>query len=1292
MKIQERPFSVLLALCFIAPLHLSSAEAEDRDLWRPTVSIVEERPDGLRLLYEAKRGHADDSGFEGGEPIELNPDEIRSLICACAIGIPLDAKVTVDVVEARVLGWSDGEFDNSVGSLRTDGPVVLDGVGLARDQRVARLAFGPSRKDGQLLAYGRVVVDVNFDTGLTVSTPGSRQDRWGEMMYRSGVLNYEQARGWRQPPRRPASKLSQDALESHQAVKISVTGKPGMVRVSGQDLIDAGVNLGDVDPARMRLLYGSGLTLGRARTVSPGIDPRESALVVEDGGDGSFDREDYVLFFGVSPDRWDQTGTGEYVWRHNLYTEENVYFLELGGRADGRRAGVVSGDLSDPEPMVTEQYIERLHVEDELFILRQFHQIPTGYDWYMEDFRGNARNFSTVIRDAVATEPVHVRLSFWGSSDEVHRFEIRWNGTPVEDIRYSGSGKSTVEIEAAEGPVEGLNQVGLFHQDTFSTRLDWYELEYARKLSAESGELIFDWLGASRLSPSASASGVAEFRLSGFDERPRIFDTSEIFELTEVTDFVYDETEGTVAFQASFDGSGRHPRYFVSAASRWRRPARIELESRSSLKSPDNGAEYVIITHGDFRNASERLAAWRAEDDRFGLPMSTTVVDVSDIYDEFSAGLLDPMAIRSFVNYAVDNWNPSPFFILLVGDGTYDYKNNSGASHTNWMPAFQEGDHTYDEWYVRVEGDDRIPDLAIGRLPVRSGTQAEDLVDKLINYDRSPEVGPWQARALVVSDDVNNPQKPEQLESFFIYDSETLSRNYMPADLNLDKLYIGQFPIEGRTKPQARDAFIEEFNKGALILTYVGHGNPETLAHEQMFVLSRDISLIDNGRRQPFMYTAASQVGVFDDPSRQSMPEVLLNLPDAGVIGFISATRVGYHGSNMLLAFEFHRRMYRSGETHVPVGLALTVAKMVVDVGESPDERGNVQRYSLMGDPAMRLARPRLTVELDGPGEVKALEEVHVSGRVLNSAGTLDTGRSGNVWLQAFDSTARSILEGQIFLQIGAPVFRGLVAVENGRFELSYRIPKDIAYSEEALGRVSAYVWSDGEPAAYGSLEGILVAGTDLQVEPDEDGPMITVGFRGQSQFSSGDFVSSRPALETVIDDPGGINITGEVGHEIEVTVDDETFTATEFFSSRNGSYQSGVLEYELPQLEPGTHELSLKAWDSFNNSSSAQVVVEVAERNVTPLGDLLFYPNPMAESGHFTYTLAVEAESVRISIFTLAGRFVDKLEVVGEPGYNQIAWVPSTSLANGSYLYHVEVELDSGERFELTDALQVVQ
>ena len=177
-----------------------------------------------------------------------------------------------------------------------------------------------------------------------------------------------------------------------------------------------------------------------------------------------------------------------------------------------------------------------------------------------------------------------------------------------------------------------------------------------------------------------------------------------------------------------------------------------------------------------------------------------------------------------------------------------------------------------------------------------------------------------------------------------------------------------------------------------------------------------------------------------------------------------------------------------------------------------------------------------------------------------------------------------------------------------------------------------------------------------------------------------------------MIRDPAGINITEEIGHEIEVTVDGESSRVTEFFSSLDGSYQTGILEYELLELEPGTHDIRLKVWDNFNNSSTAEVVVQVAGEDATVLTDLLFYPNPMAASGHFTYTLAIPAESVRIKVFSLAGRLVDEIIVLGAPGYNQVSWIPSASLANGSYLYHVEVELASGEIIESTDVLQVVR
>ena len=222
-------------------------------------------------------------------------------------------------------------------------------------------------------------------------------------------------------------------------------------------------------------------------------------------------------------------------------------------------------------------------------------------------------------------------------------------------------------------------------------------------------------------------------------------------------------------------------------------------------------------------------------------------------------------------------------------------------------------------------GGDDLPDLAIGRLPVGSTSEADAVVDKLISYDRDPEIGPWQARVLLVADDRVNPSSKED-EPFFVRDAERLAVESVPLDLDISKLYFGEFQLEGRSKPAAREAFVKRFNEGALILTYVGHGNPETIAHEQVFVLSRDIESIDNGRRLPLVYTT-SQIGVFDEPSGRSMPEVFINDPDGGVIGFISATRVGIHRSNMNLAREFHEIMYRSGDDWVPVGLALTIAK-----------------------------------------------------------------------------------------------------------------------------------------------------------------------------------------------------------------------------------------------------------------------------------------------------------------------------------------------------------------------------
>ena len=1262
---------------------LAQARADLANSWTATAEMVGQTSNSVRLVYEA--GPATPSGRASVESIAL--DHLRGLNRSCTVGIPPDSEVEMEVVEARVAARVNAPEAAELFAGMAHGPVELGERGLLRRQEVVALGFGPRLDGEELIVFDRIEVELRFSSPST-SKRRSRADRWGEVLYRNTLVNYEQAKSWRLPAIGPAAgKMADGSALNGEMLRVTVR-KNGMYKVTGADLVDAGIALQTIDPEHLRMLYGGGRVLGLQRAVIPGFYRREIPFVVEDGGDGRFDAGDFLLFYGEATQRWDyHRGDGRYFWQANPFTEDNVYFLDTGAEVEGRRMRQSSGSRDHGSPRLVDSYRQRLHLEDDRLIRNQSFGIKSGYDWYWEDFGGNARNYSAIVRDAVSGIPVDIRVRFWGSRREIHRFDLYWNEELVGEVSMDSMFVATLKAQAPQGAKEGLNQLGVFHRDDKATRLDWIELEFDRRLSAEGGELAFAW-------PPSAISGegdgvTAEFVLTGFAEegKPRIFEISAIDEASEIVGFDYDEITGTAVFQDRFDGRGVPPRYIASVPSRWKRPAKMELDTPSRLRTPDNGAEYVVLTHADFRAAADRLAAWRAADDRFG-PMRTISVDVQHVYDEFSGGLLDPMAIRSFVNYAVDNWDPAPYFVCLIGDGTYDYKNNTGTSYPNWMPAYQEGISMFDEWYVRVEGEDRIPDLAIGRLAVQTAAEAEGVVDKLIAYDADPEVGPWQSRVLLVADDLRHPSNLELKESYFIRDAESLARYHLPSDLDLVKLYLAQFQLEGSTKPQAREEFLRRFNEGALIVTYIGHGSFNVLAHESMFLLSRDADKIDNGRRLPFMYTAASQVGVFDKPDQQSIPEVLMNRPDGGVIGFISAARVGYHVSNMYLAREFHRLMYRSEEDHIPLGLALTIAKQ--NVTGDKDDRTNMQRYCLIGDPAMRLARPRYAVALEVPDSMRALEEIRVAGRILDSERGPVEDFTGTALVQAFDSSTKGKLDHITYTRLGAPIFRGWVEVAAGRFETAFRVPKDISYKEDK-GRVSAYVWSDDAPAAFGAVDSLVLAGTASGVAADETGPEIRVRFKGQDGFSSGDFVPGEAVLEAVINDQNGINITGETGHEMELRVDDRLFIVTEFFHN-TGDYRRGLLEFPLPAMEPGTHTLRLKAWDTFNNSSQVEAEMRVSEGDDSGLSQLLFHPNPMRDGGDFTYTLEIAAEYVHIRVFSLAGRLVDELSGTGNADFNQVAWTPPSELANGTYLYQVEVELADGRRVERKAAIQVMK
>jgi hypothetical protein len=545
------------------------------------------------------------------------------------------------------------------------------------------------------------------------------------------------------------------------------------------------------------------------------------------------------------------------------------------------------------------------------------------------------------------------------------------------------------------------------------------------------------------------------------------------------------------------------------------------------------------------------------------------------------------------------------------------------------------------------------------------------VVEKLISYDRTPEFGSWQGRVLLVADDTFNADEPQRVETFFTHDSEALAENFLPEGLDTEKLYLVEFPFEGRFKPTARDAFVRHFNEGAVLLTWIGHGNSSVFAHEHIFVLSTDLEALDNGGRLPFVYAAASQMGVFDDPDEDSVPEALIKRVGGGAIGMIAATRIGFHASNIELARNFHERMFRSGRRHVPVGLALLEAKMATDA--NPE---NVRRYSLFGDPLTRLSLPILGISLEIPDTLRALGVAKVRGAVIGEDGSMQPGFSGQVRVRVFDSvvTRRELRRGELLVyeRPVAALFRGTFPVVNGRFEGEFPVPKDITY-RGARGRVSAYAWSDRE-SAFGSAKDLVLAGTAKDAAVDSEGPDISIGFAGQ-RFLSGDFVPPHPRLLVAIGDASGINVTGEVGHRITLTVDGRLTDVTALYET-SGDYREGGLTTDLPQLEPGAHSIRLEAWDTHNNWSEREVIAVVAA--APAVADALFYPNPSTGDGYFTFVLSAPAE-VRIRVFSVSGKRLGEMRAEGQLGYNQVAWQSGAELANGSYIYRISARGEGG-------------
>jgi hypothetical protein len=684
------------------------------------------------------------------------------------------------------------------------------------------------------------------------------------------------------------------------------------------------------------------------------------------------------------------------------------------------------------------------------------------------------------------------------------------------------------------------------------------------------------------------------------------------------------------------------------------------------------------------------------------------------------------------MKYAFENWpDPAPSIAFLFGDGNYDYRNNLGYNFRNFVPPYENTLYPSDENFIYFGADGRIdsdsnsvPDMVIGRINVRSVQEADDFISRTIDYDLHPVLDPWRVRVVVAADDNLHPEGNIYVMNETWHtnpQAEDLTNNHVPSKFEVVKIYMIEYLMgPGGEKPEAREALISAFNQGALIVNWIGHGSANLWADEHIFRRIQDMPRINNSKKQPLIFTASCSIGKFDIPNIESMAEDFMRLRSDGAISVISATRDVYAYENQQLNNQFYDQLLNNDS--VGIAEALYTAKLRV---ASP-QNTNHRFYMVFGDPAQILQYPKYDIRLtSGPDSLMALSADSLTGEVVNNAGEIQNDFNGTIWITVKDGSvdrtvvARDPINNPYqpdtsrppltvsFKAPGATIFFGPVEASSGVFKSRFFIPKDISYGSRGA-RIFAY----GENSVYdasGVKDSILISGSLPSVQ-DSIGPTISLLADGRPFSAAITMVPGSFTLGADIFDEHGINITGQLGHGLVVSVDggevyDKNVTGS--FRYNLGDYQSGRLEVSLPAIPSGEHDISLKVWDNFNNSTMITKRINVVATEKLELREVMNYPNPVRVgqlSTAFQYCLNDDVEKVTIRIFTEAGRKIKTIDITSPEltrmDCSQVPWdlldADGDKIANGIYLYKISAERQSGngghERADATGKLVILR
>jgi len=627
-----------------------------------------------------------------------------------------------------------------------------------------------------------------------------------------------------------------------------------------------------------------------------------------------------LLFYGEAP-------------AGNL-SPENVYWIERGPGLLMKTESL-SRPYSEPPPE-PQTFVDAVDFEQDLFPMISVAADPMSDFWTWDgvlagdptygsaDFEIDVDGVADTTSDGVMT------LRLWGLAGDPaspnHHARVTLNGVVIGDEMWDGEGDRVVELAAGQSLIEeGRNVVGVeailgnFFVDSIGLRYERLSRAADDRLLVPAGDEVVVGVGG------FSTPEISAYELS--DPRRPVRVT-----LGSVT------TGPTGDYFATFRRSSDHATYLVVGDPAIRSDAEVVVDVASDLRSPGNRGEYLVIAPRELADAAALLADYRTS-----RTLETLVVQLDDIMDEFNSGASSPLAIKSFLVYAYLHWAVPPRYVALAGKGSFDYKDHLGLGGNLIPPMLAPsagGLVSADLRLGDVIGDDGIPEIAVGRIPVLDSGELESYIAKITAYE-ADQGGEWRDRVVMVAD---NPD----FAGDFPTDSNALAA-ILPADAVVERVYLYQPYSPG----EARDRIVAAVNDGAAVLNYVGHGGSDQFAAESMLDLD-DVALMLNHERLPVVTAFTCYLAIFDYPGYISLGEELVVHADGGAAAVWGPT--GMSGNLRALELGEHAMAALYGPEERLGDAVVETMRAFVEGGGNV---GHVDVYSLLGDPALELSRER---------------------------------------------------------------------------------------------------------------------------------------------------------------------------------------------------------------------------------------------------------------------------------------------------------------------------------------------